>query len=213
MHIFLVRHGESIANIGQNYEKRLPDHLVELSDRGKGQAYEAGVFFSKYCKEKNISLENARIWRSPYMRTRQTSEEFNKSLHISDIKEDIALIEQRFGLFDSVPKEEWEKVFPKAYEEYNRQRNNYGKFYAKLPMGDSPYDVAIRVHGFMGTIYRDLDKHNIDTLIIFTHGTTLRAFLLTYLHYSPEWFQNERNPKNCWIREINDNKDLGYINA
>lgn len=80
-------------------------------------------------------------------------------------------------------------------------------------MGDSPYDVAIRVHGFMGTIHRDLDRHNIDTLIIFTHGTTLRAFLLTYLHYSPEWFQNERNPKNCWIREINDNKDLGYINA
>lgn len=26
-------------------------------------------------------------------------------------------------------------------------------------------------------------------------------------------YDNERNSKSCWIREINDNKDLGYINV
>lgn len=89
MHIFLIRHGESIANNGENYIKRIPDHLVTLSD----------------------------------------------------------------------------------YE-----------------------------------------KHGIDTLFIFTHGTTLRAFLLRWFHYSPEWFHKEKNPKNCWIREIKEHKDYGYIN-
>lgn len=212
MHIFLIRHGESMANNGSNYVKRIPDHLVELSDVGKKQAYDGGVWLKKYCEQQTVSLENARIWRSPYLRTRQTSEEFNKSLKISDIREDITLVEQQFGLFDSVPEEEWGKLFPKEYEEYERQRNNYGKFYARLPLGESPFDVAVRVHQFMGTIHRDYEKHGIDTLFIFTHGTTLRTFLLRWFHYSPEWYHEEKNPKNCWIREIKDGKDCGYIN-
>lgn len=85
-------------------------------------------------------------------------------------------------------------------------------FYARLPLGESPFDVAIRIHQFMGTIYRDYEKNGIDTLFIFTHGTTLRAFLLRWFHYSPEWFHEEKNPKNCWIREIKDHEDCGYIN-
>ena len=212
MHFFLIRHGESIANNGSNYIKRIPDHLVTLSDTGKEQAREAGIWLAKYCKGRNICLDNARIWRSPYCRTRQTSEEFNASLHISDIREDITLVEQQFGLFDSVPKKDWGKLFPKEYEEYQRQCQNYGKFYARLPLGESPFDVAIRAHQFLGTIRRDYEKHSIDTLIVFTHGTTLRTILLRYFHYSPEWFHEEKNPLNCWIREIEDHKDYGYIN-
>lgn len=213
MHIFLIRHGESLANIGANYEKRLPDHLVALSDKGKEQAYSQGVFLKKYCDEHNIDLTKARIWRSPYLRTRQTSEEFNKSLGIKDIKEDITLIEQQFGLFDSVPESEWGLKCEVEYDEFLRQVQNQGKFYARLPMGESPFDVAIRVHQFFGTIARDREKYGIDTLFIFTHGTTLRTFLMRWFHYSPEWYQAEHNPKNCWIREIIDDEDKGYINS
>lgn len=212
MHIFLIRHGESIANNGNNYEKRIPDHLVPLSAKGEKQAYEAGIWLANYCKEKEISLDTARIWRSPYLRTRQTSELFNQSLHITDIREDITLTEQQFGLFDCIPKEKWGEIFPSAYEEYLRQRQNYGKFYARLPLGESPYDVAIRIHQFMGTIQRDYEKYGIKTLFVFTHGTTLRSILLRRFHYTPEWFHEEPNPNNCQIREIIDHQDLGYIN-
>lgn len=212
MHIFLIRHGESIANNGSNYIERIPDHLVTLSDVGIKQAYDAGVWLANYCKETNVCLDKARIWRSPYRRTRQTSEEFNKSLHISDIREDISLIEQRFGMFDSLPKEDWGKLYPQEYAEYQRQRQNQGKFFATPYGGESPYDVAIRIHQFMGTIYRDYEKTGVDTLFVFTHGTTLRAFCLRWFHYSIEWFQQEKNPKNCWIREIKDHEDCGYIN-
>lgn len=212
MHIFLIRHGESKANTGENYVKRIPDHLVSLTERGVKQARENGKWLSNYCKDNNIDLSKARIWRSPYLRTRQTSDAFNESLNISDIREDITLTEQQFGLFDSVPEEDWGKLYPNEFAEYERQRKNYGKFYARLPLGESPYDVAIRIHQFMGTIHRDNQKHGVDTLFIFTHGTTLRTFLLRWFHYSPEWYHEERNPKNCWIREICDGKDLGYIN-
>ncbi len=213
MHIFLIRHGESIANVGENYEKRLPDHLVPLTENGKRQAYEGGVFLADYCKKKEIDLSRARIWQSPFLRTRQTAEEFNKSLDISDIREDITLTEQQFGLFDSLPESEWARRYPDEYAEYRRQIQNSGKFYARLPLGESPFDVAIRIHQFMGTIHRDKEKHGIDTLFIFTHGTTLRTFLLRWFHYSPEWYHAERNPKNCYIREIDGHTDCGYINV
>lgn len=212
MHIFLIRHGESISNVGENYEKRIPDHLVPLTENGKEQARENGEWLANYCKEKRIDLAKARIWRSPFLRTRQTSEEFNRALGITDIREDITLTEQQFGLFDSLPQSEWERRYPDEYAEYVRQISNVGKFYARLPLGESPFDVAIRIHQFMGTIYRDYEKHGVDTLFVFTHGTTLRAFLLRWFHYSPEWYQEERNPKNCWIREIDGHRDLGYIN-
>lgn len=212
MHIFLIRHGESIANNGNNYIERIPDHLVTLSEKGKQQARDAGRWLANYCKEQGICLDKARLWRSPYCRTRQTSEEFNKYLHISDIREDITLVEQQFGMFDCIPKEDWGKLFPKEYEEYLRQTQNKGKFYARLPLGESPYDVAIRIHQFMGTIHRDYEKHGINTLFIFTHGTTLRTFLMRWFHYSPEWYEEEHNPENCWIREIKNHEDCGYIN-
>lgn len=212
MHIFLIRHGESITNTGENFEARLPDHLVGLTAEGKRQAAEAGEWLKKYCDEKNIDLSRARIWRSPYKRTRETCDEFNKFLGITDIREDITLVEQQFGMFDAMPEEKWAEKYPDEYDEFLRQVQNQGKFYARFPLGESPFDVALRVHQFMGTIYRDYDKHGVDTLFVFTHGTTLRTFLLRWFHYSPEWYQAERNPKNCYIREIIDDRDLGYIN-
>ena len=212
MHIFLIRHGESLTNTGENYSRRVPDHLVSLTENGKRQASENGAWLADYCRRRGIDLSHARIWRSPYLRTRQTADAFNEHLGITDVREDITLIEQQFGLFDAIPEEEWGVLYPNEYAEYVRQCSNSGKFYARLPLGESPFDVAIRIHQFMGTIHRDLEKHGVNTLFIFTHGTTLRTFLLRWFHYSPEWYQEERNPKNCWIREIEDGRDLGYIN-
>lgn len=212
MHIFLVRHGESMGNHGRNRIKRDPDHLLALTDTGRKQSYEAGIFLANYCKENNIDLEKARIWRSPYRRTRETCEEFNKSLNITDIKENITLVEQQFGKVDSIPEKEWSLLYPDEYHEYARQTQNQGKFYGRLPMGESPFDVAVRIQQFIYQIEKDYEKEGIDTIIVFTHGIALRTFLLRYFNYPPEWFENEDNPKNCWIREIKDDIDLGYIN-
>ena len=212
MHIFLIRHGESLENVGGNYEQRLPDHMVPLTERGLEQARTNGAWLANYCKEKGIDLSRARIWRSPFMRTRQTADAFNESLGIKEVREDITLTEQQYGLFHALPYDKWEEQYPDEYADYRRQMENYGKFYARPPLGESPFDVAIRVHQFMGTIYRDYDKHGVDTLFVFTHGTTLRTFLLRWFHYSTEWYHEEWNPKNCWIREIDGDRDCGYIN-
>ena len=207
MKLFLIRHGESTLNIGDNYLARIADHMIPMTDNGAVQADIAGKWLSNYCLQNDISLNNARIWQSPYLRTRQTSEIFNKHLSIDSVYEDIALVEQQYGLFCSIPKEEWAVKYPVEYAECRRQWDNDGHFYLRLPHGESPFDVALRVHQFMGTIKRD----DANPLFVFTHGVTIKSFLLRWFHYTPEWYANEETPDNCWIRLIDNEKDEGYI--
>ena len=72
MKLFLIRHGESMQNTKENYEVGLPDHKVYLSEKGKIQARNAGIFLRDYVKLQKIDLSKATLWVSPYMRTRET---------------------------------------------------------------------------------------------------------------------------------------------
>ena len=60
-----------------------------------------------------------------------------------------------------------------------------GRFYAKVPLGESRMDVCLRVKQFFGTIQRDATRHGITDLIIVSHGVTIRAFLMMWLHLTP----------------------------
>lgn len=211
---FLIRHGESIQNTGLNNSIKLPDNKVYLTEKGKEQAKKAGEFLLNYVDESKIDLSNATLWVSPYYRARETALIINSILNISDVKEDIALIEQMYGLFSDNSLEDCRRKYPEQFELYDRFYQMQGKFFAKLPQGESPFDVALRVRQFLETIFRD-KQNGKDTLVIVTHGTVIRCFLLDYFHYSPEWFNNEPNMENCSIRfideELGKNVDRGYI--
>lgn len=214
MNIFLIRHGESMQNTKLNESIKLPDHKVYLTENGKRQASNVGKFLRQYIVDREMDISNSRMWVSPFIRTRETASIINTYLNINDVKEDITLIEQRYGLFSDTPIEECKRKYPDEFEFYDRHYKMDGKFYAKLPQGESPYDVAIRTRMFLETIFRD-KNHGIDTLFIVTHGTVIRCFLLDYFHYSPEWFNKEPNMDNCSVRLISEengeNIDEGYI--
>jgi len=216
MRIFLIRHGESMQNNKENFNLKLPDHKVYLTDKGKRQADDVGSFLKRYVDENNIDLEQSTLFVSPYTRTRETANIINEKLNILDVKEDIALIEQRYGLFSDNPISECRKKFPEQFELYDRYYQNDGKFYARLPQGESPYDVAIRARIFLETLFRDY-KEGKENFFVVAHGTTIRAFLLSFFHYSPEWFNKEPNMENCSVRLIekidHENIDLGYIHG
>lgn len=201
MKIFLIRHGESMQNTKENYGVKLPDHKVYLTDLGKQQAMDAGLFLKEYVSSNSIDLKNAALWVSPFERTRETASIINQYLNIEDVYEDITLIEQRYGLFSDNPLEECKRNFPLEFELYDRYYQNDGKFYAKLPQGESPYDVALRMKQFIDTLYRDIALGK-DTFFIVSHGTAIRCFILAFLHKSPEWFNSEVNVPNCGIRLI-----------
>ena len=80
---------------------------------------------------------------------------------------------------------------------YDMQCRFGGKFWARMPQGESRFDVAKRIHQAFGTFHRDALEHGIQELVVICHGVTLRAFVMMWCHLSPEWFETEPNPANC----------------
>jgi 2,3-bisphosphoglycerate-dependent phosphoglycerate mutase len=230
MRIFLVRHGESEANVDRSVLLKKPDHAIGLSDLGKRQALEAGAFVRSWCEKQakphvyegsqgSVSIAppvpTFRIWYSPYARAAQTASIIHESLQgtpfVHDIREHILLCEQQFGLFDGHPDEDLPKLFPMEHEHYRKHEEFEGRFWARMPLGESRFDVAKRVHQAFGTFHRDAERHGIKDIMVVCHGVTMRAFVMMWCHKTVEWFEKERNPQNCAIRLIEDGEDRGYL--
>ena len=239
MKIYLVRHGESAANLDKSLHGKMADHAIPLSEHGHKQAFEAGQFLaSVFDKEwgplfvtndttdpryKSVmGMPHVRVWLSPYERTRQTADELFQGVNeyqfkhhnlevYMDRREDIRLCEQQFGLFDGIPDDERQLHYPAEAAHYKKCEDYEGLFWARMPLGESRFDVANRVHQAFGTFHRDNERHNISNIVVICHGVTLRAFVMQWLHLTPEWFNSEPNPGNCDIRLIDDGQDKGYI--
>lgn len=219
MKIYLVRHGQSEGNVDMSVHHDIADHAISLSADGMLQAEEAGRFLITQFNNAWEGQINARLWYSPYQRTTQTKNGILKALEANRIPmyfkhgvlEHQLLCEQQFGLFDGLTDEELESQYPNEFKHYKKCEDWAGKFWARMPLGESRFDVAQRVHQAFGTIHRDHDKHGINKLVIVSHGVTIRAFVMMWLHKSVDWFEKEPNPKNCSIRLIDDGEDRGYI--
>lgn len=230
MRIFLYRHGESEANKDKFIHTVKADHAITLSPLGEYQARAAGKFAKEYVRVRRTHSPtqptyiapgaHIRMWVSPYARTRRTAELILEEAGpetITDVRENIHLVEQQFGMFDGLSHEpydnELKRKFPHEYAFYKKQEDFEGKFWARMPLGESRFDVALRVHQCFGTFHRDAIKHGIENLFIVAHGLSIRAFVMQWLHLSVEWFEREPNPRNCSIRLIEDGQDKGYIYA
>ena len=214
MRIVLIRHGESAGNVDPSVHRHMADHAIPLSERGHAQAREAGEVLARYFESTlGEARPHVRLWLSPYMRTRQTADGIvaGAGAWITDRREHILLCEQQFGLFDGVPDDELPLKYPAAYAHYRKQLRFEGKFWARMPMGESRFDVATRVAQSFGTFHRDADRHGIEHLVVICHGVTLRAFVMMWCHRSPEWFEESTNPHNCAVRLIEDGEDHGYL--
>lgn len=224
MKIFLVRHGESTSNVDPAVHKEFADHAIPLSSKGVVQAMNAGQVIHDYLMCDWLGGRNprpedrdvmCRLWCSPYERTRQTADGIMRSCgsFIADRKEHVLLCEQQFGLFDGLSSEERTTLYPNEHAFYLKCKKFGGKFWARMPQGESRFDVATRVHQAFGTFHRDHDKHGIKNIIVVCHGVTLRAFVMMWCHLSPEWFDAEPNPNNGSVRLIHDGIDIGYLNS
>lgn len=213
MNIFLVRHGQSMGNLDISLYLTTADHAIPLSDLGKSQAIDAGRFLHGYFSANDNGGQQVRLWSSPYLRTRQTADGIEQACgdFITDRREDILLCEQQFGLFDGIPDEDLPKLFPEEYAHYEKCEKHEGRFWARMPLGESRFDVALRIRLFFGTIQRDAEKNGVDNVILVCHGVTLRAFVMSWLRLTPEWFEAEKIPANCAIRLLSENVDEAYI--
>jgi broad specificity phosphatase PhoE len=202
--IILIRHGESESNVNRNILATKPDFAVNLTDKGKGQALEAGLKVKALVDE--VSLIG-RIWFycSPFYRTRQTCQGLTKSFEAIKTKviEDPRLREQ-----EHTPRilkgEDYDM------DSVSQERDDYGHFYYRFEGGESCADVYDRVSDFLGTLYRDFEKREFpDVCCIVSHGMTNRVFLMRLLKYTVEEFEFLRNPCNCGMFILNRDDERG----
>jgi broad specificity phosphatase PhoE len=217
--IYLVRHGQSEGNVDRAIHREKPDHALDLSPLGHQQAARAGETIADLTREARVNGRRVRIWTSPYHRTRQTAAHVLAALNLDaapgpvDMREHPLLCEQQFGLFDGVDDADLPRLFPAEHAHYALAERHEGRFWARMPMGESRFDVAVRVHQAFGTFHRDADRHGIEDIVVICHGVTLRAFVMMWRHKTPEWFDAAPNPGNCDVYRIaaDSEQDDGYV--
>lgn len=67
--IILIRHGESEANVDKYLFGRVPDYTIELTEKGRQQALEAGRKLKQL-----VNDESLYFYVSPFWRARSTFE-------------------------------------------------------------------------------------------------------------------------------------------
>jgi len=185
--IILVRHGESTGNADPMEYLHTPDYKLPLTEHGVDQAVNAGVGIKHLIKN-----ETLHVYKSPWYRARQTWDGLAVNLADNAIKvvEDPRIREQDWGHLRH----------PDDAKAMRDIRNEYGPFFYRMEDGESPADVFDRVSTFFETMHRDFGKYDFaDNCLIVTHGMSLRVFLMRWLHWTVEEFENVRNPKNCDI--------------
>lgn len=255
MRLFIVRHGQSKANVNWDENRNVADHAIDLTEIGYEQAKEAGKalawylenFISRFSSTRDRILPQIRLWHSPYRRARQTADAIEETCRLNlmnddpdkdseshvrwkiqrpngvvtprkagesyflDRREHLMLAEEQYGLFDGLSDEERATLYPAENAYYEKCKAHAGRFWAKMPLGESRFELAQRVHQAFGTFHRDAAKHGVRDLVIVAHGTVNRILVMMWKHLPFEWMENEPNPKNCSIRLLEDGADKGYI--
>lgn len=181
--VYLVRHGESTANLNKRFSG-ITD--VELSSLGKKQALVAGLNL----KECNVS----KIYSSPLIRAFDTakiiSKEIDYDINTIDIVDN--LIEVNFGIFENMTWDEMIVDYKEETDQWIKDGNRY-----RFPKGESYEDIIQRIAQFM-------DKVSDDSVIV-THFGVIQSILLYYkiTDYTNLW---KFNISNCDIVVIKDQK-------
>lgn len=142
MNIFLVRHAQSESNIDPNILKIQTNMSVNLSNVGTMQAKETAHFLYNNTAS---NPDSVKIWNSPYTRTRQTAqaikEHFIEQGTSFSEEESIYIAERQFGLVDDA--KDYHVHFPHEANHYNLHKESKHDFFARPPLGESPYDMCI----------------------------------------------------------------------
>jgi broad specificity phosphatase PhoE len=183
--LWLVRHGESTANVQASQAQRaklevIPvehrDADVPLSQTGVRQAEALGAWLAENAGGPVPSA----IWSSPYLRAQQT---VAVALGAGGVDRpflvDERLRDRELGILDTLTSHGVDQRFP---EEAARRRW-LGKFYYRPPGGEAWTDVALRVRSFL----RDVDAGDASgPVLIAAHDAVVLVFLYLCLGWSEQ---------------------------
>lgn len=160
--IYLVRHGESIANTKGIYQGQTYD--TPLSSMGLKQAKALVKYFSR--------IEVKKIFSSPLTRTLATAKQVAESKKIPIFKA-IEIIETNHGQWEGLKKKFIEQKWPNLYQTW---LNKPAK--AKFPNGETFHETNKRVIDWWNSII----SSNPDSLIV-THDNVIRIIVSNILGF------------------------------
>lgn len=210
--LYLVRHGQSEANVDKNIYRLKPDHAIALTPTGMEQAREAGQFLKRLFEEQPNEAP-AIILRSPYDRARVTEAQIASVVHgyLAERIELPELAEQQFGLFDGVPPDEMAATFPNEYKRYLLAQEFNGRFWARPPQGESLFDVYERVSDVASMIRFAYKRNAISTFVIVAHANVLRCFMMAWCNMPYETVMTHPVLMNSEIIKIKGQELIGSI--
>lgn len=219
--IYLVRHGQSQANVDHDLLKTVPDWKVPLTEYGRQQAALAGAYIAGDLRKefpKGIDPPEVATYCSPYERTKQTWDAVWKALfdgihtetgriqdlfkkpyfvHAARTKYDPRIREQDWGNYKDT----------EASKKIDDERDRFGTFFYRIPDGESGADVYDRLSSFMDTLWRDFEKKDFPRVVILvTHGLTMRLFLMRWFHWDVDFYESLQNPKNGEVWRMSRNE-------
>jgi broad specificity phosphatase PhoE len=196
--IFLVRHGESIANADPavRLRKDLRAHETPLSKLGEEEARSCGRALSRMLGKRPFT-----VFVSPYKRAQQTWQEI--ALSLGDplaVIVDGRLREQEFKVTTSAEESKAKKDRARAW----------GKLYYRYKYGESGFDVLDRVGGFFNHLRFDLDKRNrVGEVVVICHEIVIRCFLMVALDLTPDAFDC-LDIENCEVVRLQADRGLRF---
>lgn len=170
--LWLVRHGESVANTAATLAELegldlipidIRDADVPLSATGKEQAEALGTWMEEHRRELDM------FWVSPYLRARQTLATALGDGPVAAVTVDERLRDRELGILDLMTRHGVARLHP----EENERRRHLGKFYHRPPGGESWADVALRLRSFL---HDALDGPG-QTAMVVAHDAVVMVFL------------------------------------
>ncbi len=197
-----------MSNLDPAVHDTVPDWKIDMHPDGQAQSHKAADNIIKDMAKSGDLLDFA-VYLSPYNRTKQTWAAMKSRFMlkqktdyciIHSEREDPRLREQEWS---------WQNGFRLDFIE--KQREDFGPFYYRIPGGESGADVYDRCSMFLDTLYRDFEKENYpDNVIVVSHGFTMRVLVMRWLHASVEEFHTWKNPKNCQVVKLTRYEDKHY---
>lgn len=163
-----------------------PNHKIELTEKGIEQAKQTGT------RIKKLISENDKNWKvffyvSPAERTRRTLREMGGSFpkrRVMGVKEEYRLRELNFGNYHD----------PASIGKIKKERVTYGRFYYRVPGGETGAEVYDRISSYIECLRRDIEMKKFcdeeTNIIIVTHGLSSRIFLMKWFDWTIEQFED-----------------------
>mmetsp|Transcript_148982 Transcript_148982/g.285403 ORF Transcript_148982/g.285403 Transcript_148982/m.285403 type:complete len:311 (-) Transcript_148982:62-994(-) len=202
--IILIRHGESEGNADHTLYRTKADNLIELTENGSAQAIEVGKRIKALIGESPVVIHV-----SPFQRTLQTARNARSSFEhqVRHVHVDPRIREQEFGNLQG-----------DDFKKFREEQQQVGRFFYRFPTGESGGDVYDRtVSWWQNLIHKINDnptRERVDTVLVFTHGLTIRFILMQLYSWSPQTFHTVWNGRNCAMyvlkKDLSSNETYPY---